>query len=292
MAETKRILIWGKTYPELSTSYRETVCTGGCTEDGRPIRIYPVPIRYLPHHHRYTLFDWIEAPVEPSTKDVRPESFRITDPRWIRVVGHIGTGQGWRERRRVIFRDPSWRFECLNDLQEARKRQRTSMGLIRVGAVDNVRLVWKKPAQREEHEEKLAGLKSNLHVFGEIQRDLQFLPFAVRLHWRCERLEGPNACRGHTATVMDWGLGELGRRDGADQALAKMREIADLAKKDLYLFMGNMKAHQHVFGIVALWYPKQEDVLKYPVEPSFFDPEPPAVAPHRGPDAEQPGLGL
>ena len=37
--EEKKILIWGKTYPELSTKDLETVCTGGVTEDGRPIRL-------------------------------------------------------------------------------------------------------------------------------------------------------------------------------------------------------------------------------------------------------------
>ena len=45
--ETIRVLIWGKTYPELSKKYVETVCTGGVREDGSPIRLYPVPLRYL-----------------------------------------------------------------------------------------------------------------------------------------------------------------------------------------------------------------------------------------------------
>src|SRR6266567_8148955 len=34
--EEKKILIWGKTYPELSIKHLETVCTGGVTEDGAP----------------------------------------------------------------------------------------------------------------------------------------------------------------------------------------------------------------------------------------------------------------
>lgn len=36
-----RVLIWTKTYPELSTRYIETVCTAGVLEDGSPVR--PVP---------------------------------------------------------------------------------------------------------------------------------------------------------------------------------------------------------------------------------------------------------
>jgi hypothetical protein len=54
-----RVLIWGKTYPELSTHYRETVCTGGVREDGSPIRLYPVPLRYLDTEKRYELYDWV-----------------------------------------------------------------------------------------------------------------------------------------------------------------------------------------------------------------------------------------
>jgi hypothetical protein len=42
-----KVLIFGKTYPELSTKYVETVCTGGLLESGQPIRLYPVPLRYL-----------------------------------------------------------------------------------------------------------------------------------------------------------------------------------------------------------------------------------------------------
>jgi hypothetical protein len=35
------------TIPELSLKYTETVCTGGVLENGRPIRLYPIPYRYL-----------------------------------------------------------------------------------------------------------------------------------------------------------------------------------------------------------------------------------------------------
>jgi hypothetical protein len=36
--ETRRILIWGKTRPELSKKHRETVCTGGVFEDTKSVR--------------------------------------------------------------------------------------------------------------------------------------------------------------------------------------------------------------------------------------------------------------
>jgi len=40
-----RVLILVKSYPEISKTYAETVCTAGITEDGKWIRIYPLPYR-------------------------------------------------------------------------------------------------------------------------------------------------------------------------------------------------------------------------------------------------------
>ena len=135
---TKRLLIWGKTYPELSKKYRETVCTGACDEAGRPHRIYPVPLRYLPGGAQYKLWDWIEAPIEKSTVDARPESFKVVDQDQITCRGHITTGSdlSWRERRDFIFKDPSWHYGCVRDLEAAQVRTKASLGFIKVGAVE------------------------------------------------------------------------------------------------------------------------------------------------------------
>lgn len=101
--ETIRTLIWGKAYPELSSKYVETVCTGAVREDGSPIRLYPIPLRYLDGSKQYGLYDWIEVPVEKSAADPRPESFKVK-PDAITVVGHLDPTDHWRMRRDVIFR--------------------------------------------------------------------------------------------------------------------------------------------------------------------------------------------
>ena len=41
------MLIIAKTYPELSAKYGETVCTAAVDETGNPLRLYPIPFRYL-----------------------------------------------------------------------------------------------------------------------------------------------------------------------------------------------------------------------------------------------------
>jgi hypothetical protein len=259
---TRRILIWGKTYPELSDRYSETVCTGGCFEDGTPVRIYPIPLRYLPKHRQYRLYDWIEVPVAPSTKHRRPESFKARSEA-LRVLGHLDPERGWQERRKVIFANRSWHYECLEDLKLAERRQKTSMGFVKAGAIEWVKLEERTDEERKHHEAKLARLQSKLDLFGPAQRDLAFYPYKVRVGWRCARLDGARACPGHTATVLDWGLGELGRREGPKKALARMEDVCNLERHDLRFYVGNFKAHPKNFGIVGLWFPLRAEIQRH-----------------------------
>ena len=61
-------------------------------------------------------------------------------------------------------------------------------------------------------------------------------------------------------TILDWGLGELARRQGPEKARQKMEALADPKKYDLKFFLGNMLAYQTTFTIVGLWYPKRKDL--------------------------------
>ena len=45
--QTHAELIWAKTYPELTSKYIETVCTAGLLPSAKPLRLYPIPYRYL-----------------------------------------------------------------------------------------------------------------------------------------------------------------------------------------------------------------------------------------------------
>lgn len=263
-----KVLIWGKTYPELSFRHRETVCTGGCTEDGKPIRLYPVPLRYLPEVERYKLYSWIDAPLADSKSDSRPESKKLVRPE-IDVLQTIPPGDGWAARREVIFRDLSWHYECLEDLKARQQEDRTSMGFVPVGAVDWVKLEARPEEDRVKHEQKFAGLRALakqrdlFQMSPETAKLLAFQTHRVRVGWRCKRLDGPNACPGHTASVLDWGLGELGRRKGWGKALQKMQDISDLNEYELAFFCGNFKRYPSSFGIVGIWYPKRSHVARH-----------------------------
>lgn len=226
------------------------------------MRLYPVPLRYVDQTMNYKLYQWIRLPMKRSPGDPRPESYKVDHGR-IEIEGHIDPGEGWAQRRQIIFADRSWHFGCLDRLKEARITAGRSIGFIKVRSVEDIRLMQRSDADRIEHEEKLRRLQSVLDLFRTTQKHLEFLPFRVKIAWHCVDED----CGGHTASVLDWGLGELGRREGPGAAKNKMEHLADVTKYDLHFFVGNMKARPHIFSIIGLWYPlmrhmQQQDLFR------------------------------
>jgi hypothetical protein len=92
-----RILIWGKTYPELSKKYIETVCTAGVLESGKPVRLYPIAYRYL-NDEQFRLYQWITAGLIKNPNDGRPESYKIDCESIILGEALPTTGDEWGKR--------------------------------------------------------------------------------------------------------------------------------------------------------------------------------------------------
>ena len=72
-----RVLILCKTYPSPSSKYAETSCVAGMTEDGKFIRLYPVPFRLVADEQQFKKWQWITARLEKARDDHRPESHRV-----------------------------------------------------------------------------------------------------------------------------------------------------------------------------------------------------------------------
>ncbi len=130
----ERILIAAKTYPTLSRKYGETVCTAGVREDGSWVRLYPVPFRRLDETQQYKKFDWIECEIQRRTSDPRPESCRPMNMDDFRPVGHVSTGDNWRERRRLILKTARV-FSRLNELIDEAKANRLSLAVFKPASV-------------------------------------------------------------------------------------------------------------------------------------------------------------
>jgi hypothetical protein len=255
--QTVRILIWGKTYPELSTRHTETVCTAGVVESGSPIRLYPVSFRYLEESQRYKLYDVVEARVRRNLSDPRPESHKV-DLRSLRIVDHIEPDRDrWFARRQWIDRNQSaWHCDSVDVVLRRQAEGYQSMALVSVGGVEDCYLAARTAEQREKFESKSDALSSQSDLFSRDKKQLDFIPYEIRMKWRCA--DGCARCRvnPHDMSVLDWGLVQLGRRDGWEKAAARLASIAQTDQHEFKVFLGNFFTHQKTFGIIGLWFPK------------------------------------
>jgi hypothetical protein len=260
--QTERVLIWGKTYPELSTKYFETVCTAGVTERGRPVRLYPIPYRYL--DTQFKKYQWIEAAIAKNPSDSRPESYRINCDS-IQCGDVIPpTPDEWGKRAEVVFREPSWQFESVEELHKAQRGHGTSLGVVVPREIDTVKIVPRPIEDAKSFEEKLAALRIKLKAQSdqfklfeesvpEEMKKLDFVKARPRVKWRCHS----QSCAGHDMQVLDWEVAELQRKVGDDAAIAKMKELCNLSSYALKFFLGNLYLHPTSFMIGSLWYPKR-----------------------------------
>jgi hypothetical protein len=130
--ERRKILIWGKTRPELSQKYREIVCTGGVFEDTRKlVRLYPIPLRYMHDDRFFKKYQWIEANVRRNLSDPRPESYKI-DTDSMKALDVIETDKkgNWDKRAKWVLNEGNI-FQSIEAIQERRKENHTSLGLIK-----------------------------------------------------------------------------------------------------------------------------------------------------------------
>lgn len=265
-AQRERILIWGKTYPELSSKYLETVCTAGVTETGRPVRLFPIPYRYL--SQGFEKYQWITATIYKNPADLRPESFRI-DCESIEYGDRIPTtADEWGRRAGVMFRDCSWQFPNVESLYKSQKVNGTSIGVVAPRTIKKIEIVPRDESDAKSFEEKFQQLskileakRAQLTLFEESipaeMKRLDFIKARFQITWECN----DSHCRGHKMQVLDWEVCELQRKHGDERALQKLRELSDLTRYDLKFFLGNLFLYPNSFMIVGLWYPKRADLL-------------------------------
>jgi len=262
-----KVLIWGKTYPELSSKYYETVCTGGTREDGRFIRLYPIPFRYLSDTKLFAKYQWVYARVKKSKEDPRPESYKV-DPNSIIQNDYIPTDKkGWEKRAQVVFRDGSHVFTCVEELIEENKRSKISLGFVRPKEIIEV-LIDKRP--ESEYNDFLRKLKANEErtrqndLFGGLSvkelKSLEYVSHRFKIHFHCDNSD----CKGHKMSILDWEAYELVRREGIDKAKAKIESVLNIKEYDVGFFLGNFRLYQNTFAIGGIWYPKRcEQSLNY-----------------------------
>lgn len=268
----RRILVWGKTRPELSRSYKEIVCTGGVFGDTRRlVRLYPIPLRYMDDERIFKKYQWIEASVAKSRQDPRPESYKVRFDDIV-VLQQVPSRDGdWGARAEWIL-DPGNVFQSVEHIQRRQAEDHTSLGLVKPSTVLEIRaeeIGGKEKARILERWDECL-MQADLPIDSDSSRQVEPLKapdFRFQIHFRCD---DKRCVRPHSFSVLDWEVDALyfslrKRGDTPDvssrKVVEKLRESC-APDKDLYFFLGNINTHPQVFTIVGLWWPKLNPQLR------------------------------
>jgi len=252
------ILVTVKTYPEISKKHRETVCTAGILKDSKKlVRLYPIRFRYLKEKQQFSKYQWINAELENSSSDVRPESNKV-NPDSIKANQKIGTGDQWVERCKWVLNENTV-FESVEDLKKHQEQFNTSLGLVKPKEVTGVLIKEKTKEEIEGSQQKQNLAHQQLDLFETNDNDLDIIPYRFYLKFNCE----DKNCTGHELSILDWEIAQLYRRlKNKENWKGKIKykildEIFD-AKRETFLFLGNMARWHHIFCILGFFYPPKE----------------------------------
>lgn len=266
----ERVLIWGKTRPELSKTYGELVCTGGLLESTKQlIRVYPVPLRYLDDEHIFKKYQWIEASICKSKNDARPESYKI-DFNDIKVQETIPIVKGSWDKRAEWLLNPQNVLSSVEELQELQQTNKKSLGIISPKSVSGVEFEPFSLEEKINWKRNSDAITSRTDLPFVEKRDIKPIPapdYRFKVTFRCNDVK---CLKDHHFSILDWEIDALYNRlrnngDTAKLAAVKVSEkIEDVCKsdKDLHFFLGNISNHPQVFTIVGLWYPKKSKTLE------------------------------
>ncbi len=241
MGQCERILITVRTYPNLSASHIETVCTGGINDCGEWRRLYPVRFRHLDDDKQYRTFDVVTVKLG-ANPDGRPES-RRPDAATLRVVDHL---EDWQARCDWVL--PT----ALASMKALRQSGRTLAPVVVREVLEFIAADdtpdWSPKQQEMLKQEGLF----------EGPKPLEKLPFDFRLRWR------DGGGEEHDSKFLAWEVGETWRkfRTKYPDPIAVMRDkwMNDLFGRGraVWFFMGNFAKHRKHFGVCGAFTPPKE----------------------------------
>ena len=257
----ERILVTVKTYPTLSSSYDEIVCTAGFREDASWIRLYPVPFRKYDEYQRYKKFQWIDVAVERNTSDPRIESFRPGSE--ITLLDEMGLENEWQARRDFVL----GKGVVYTNLAEIIERNRARELSLATFKPTEIVKVTSEPDDREWDKTKLDAILQRGrqgHLFEEPKEDFKVvrkLPYKFRY----EIVDDVGARS--SMMIEDWEIGRLywrqydakGSEDAAIQDVKEKYMNALIQDRDTHLFLGTTQKWDAVarnpFLIVGVFAP-------------------------------------
>jgi hypothetical protein len=264
--EAARVLITVKTYPLPSDKYEELVCTAGILENGKWIRVYPVPFRSLPYQDQYKKYNWVEMDLVRNGADFRPESYRPKRglDESFKSLSSVDTSKGWQERKRVVLGEV---FTSMKDLIELAKGEaQKSLGTIKPSEIIDFVIEEDEREWKKEWRDQLQQLRLfDRNQAGQgLQREVvRKLPYKYYYKFLTQ---GDHQAR--KLMIEDWEIGALywnclGQCEGDEiEANKQVRQkYFDnfVSQKDIYLFVGTAKKYHNIspnpFMIIGVFYP-------------------------------------
>lgn len=261
--EIAEVLVTVKAYPQLSKkAMSEVVCVAGVRLDrGRPewIRLFPVPYRDLPAADRFVKYEVVKLKVRRGA-DSRPETYLPDFEGMERTPAPIPTGrnQNWSERSALIGDLIGQTTMCRLYRENEGGGPAPSLGLIKPAEVLEVIVERNEGFNRER--QQLAELVAQETLLGPAKAALEPSPYVVKYRYRC--LE--DRCRTHTQSLIDWEVGEAGRKwpqsYPQDEIPGRIRDkfLDQLCgpERDTHFYVGNQRLHLQSFLVLGVWWPR------------------------------------
>jgi hypothetical protein len=267
-----KVLILVKAYPAISTKYNEIVCTAGITENGKWIRIYPIPFRQLDYKKQFRKYEWVELDLVKNGSDFRPESYRPKDIMLKDMVSYgviSADGDTWIHRRKFVLKNI---YTNLDKLISEAKDKNTCTSLAVFKPTKIIDFVCKK-AKREWSKNKSDYLKSRklqMNLFDTNDKnDITEFEEVEKLPYKFSFIFEDDTGRRSKLMIEDWETGMLYWnsliRHKGDESKAiedvKFTYFNNFAKtKDYHFFLGTIKNYHFVapnpFVIIGDFRPK------------------------------------
>ena len=228
-------LVVVKTYPQPSLKHEEIVCTGGITAEGKWLRLYPVPYRYLDGDKAFKKYQWVKCKVAKRTEDARPESYRpLTDT--IELGRVVPTDRHWQERRSILV---PYARQSMEDIVARWHESKESAGMFRPKEVLDV--IVERDA--EEWDAKYLEKTLQTDLFDQV-RPLEKVAWRFKCVYRCD---DPRCDKPHEQTIRDWEMFQLyrklrdkcGEEEAAQQVKARILNFFT-DKYETYLVVGSI----------------------------------------------------
>ncbi len=256
----ERILILCKTYPSPSAKYAETSCVAGMDEQGKLIRLYPVPFRLIGDDKQFKKWQWITVRLEKTRNDHRPESHKLYVDTIECDDAALPTSDYWLARRPWLDKLPV--FESFAAVEAARQAHGTTLALLRPGRIVGLDITpVDSPDWTEDERAKLVSLQHQADLFDDTDKgsvaQLRKLPYDFHYRYECMTPEGPVE---HRLKIVDWEIGALYwnvRRDHGPNWEKPFREKLQtfMPAQDLLFLLGTIHRFPDQWLLISLIYP-------------------------------------